>query len=161
VGVVRYFAYGSNMNEEDLARWCRKKGYEPVRPLRREVAVLRGWRLVFNYYSHSRKGGAANIEPREGCEVWGVLMELSEEDYEKIRKKEGAPRCYEEITVTVVTRDGRVVDGVKTFRVARGRESGGFVPPTREYLNLIVEAAERYQFPKWYIDELRSVRTMD
>ena len=158
---MRYFAYGSNMHEGDLARWCREHGYKPITPLSREVAVLRGWKLVFNYYSTTRGGGAANIKPQEGGEVWGILMELSEEDYEIIRRKEGAPHYYEEITVSVVTRDGRIVDNVKTFRVVKERESGGFIPPTREYINLLIEAAEEHQFPEYYTRMLKSIETRD
>ncbi len=157
--IIGYFAYGSNMHEEDLARWCRRKKYKPIVPLKKEVAVLKDWKLVFNYYSISRGGGAANIKPQKGCEVWGILMELTEEDYEKIREKEGAPNYYEEVSVKVVTRDGKVIDDVKTFKVVKEREKRGFEPPTREYLNLLIEAAEKYQFPKWYIKMLKSIRT--
>ena len=43
-------------------------------------------------------------------------------DYWKIYKKEGAPKYYKEEPVTVVTRDGKVIDGVKTFKVVKERE---------------------------------------
>jgi len=161
VKVVRYFAYGSNMHEEDLKRWCRERGYRPIRPLKKEVAVLKDYRLVFNYYSSTRGGGVANIVESEGDEVWGILMELNEKDYKKIMKKEGAPYCYKEITVSVIARDGRTVHDVKTFKVVEELEEDRHVPPTREYLNLLVEVAEKYNFPEWYIRMLRSIKTKD
>ncbi|MEM1873946.1 MAG: gamma-glutamylcyclotransferase family protein, partial [Acidilobaceae archaeon] len=112
---VDYFAYGSNMSEEDLSKWCKRHGYPPIKPLEVEVAVLRDFKLVFNYKSESRGCGVANIIPHKGGEVWGLLMRLSPSDYEKIKEKEGCCRVYKEIEVTVVTRsEGRAVKA-KTF----------------------------------------------
>lgn len=153
---ILYFAYGSNMDEEDLEKWCREHGYHPVKPLSKEVAKLKGWRLVFNHYSSGRKGGVANIERCEGEEVWGLLMELSEGDFETLRKKEGAPSVYCEREVEVETREGRVKKA-KTFVVENPR--GGHVPPTKEYLGLLVRSAKKYGFPPEYIRKLESVET--
>lgn len=157
LGNVKYFAYGSNMHKEDLRRWCERGGYSPVTFLSEEVAVLKDWKLIFNYYSASRGGGAANIVRSVGNEVWGLLVELSVEDYEKIYKKEGAPRCYKEIIVSVVTKDGKVIDDVRTFRAVKERESRKHVAPTKEYLKLLIESAKNYGFPKWYIKKLEKI----
>ncbi len=159
--VIKYFAYGSNMHEKDLERWCKKKNYEPIKPLERRVAVLKNWKLVFNYYSTSRKGGAANIKPQKGCEVWGILMVLKEEDYKKIKKKEGAPYYYKEITVEVETKDGKKIYDVKTFKVAEEHEEEDDISPTREHLNILIESAEKYRFPRWYIEMLKYIKTKD
>jgi hypothetical protein len=157
--IIRYFAYGSNMNEEHLTQWCLERGYSPVTALKREVAVLKGWRLEFNYYSSRWGAGAANIVRDEKGEAWGILMELTEKDYEKIRCKEGYPNYYDEIIVDVLTRDGKLLTNVKTFKVVRSRESKEYTPPTREYLNLLIEAAINNNFPQYYIKFLKSLPT--
>ncbi|MEM2251269.1 MAG: gamma-glutamylcyclotransferase family protein [Candidatus Hadarchaeales archaeon] len=151
-----YFAYGSNMDEEDLENWCRMHNYQPVKPLVKEVAVLKGWKLVFNYYSATRCGGVANIQRCEGEEVWGLLMELTKDDFEKLRKKEGAPKVYQEKRVSVMTRDGLVKEAI-TFVVKQ--PAAQFVPPTPEYLNLLIRSAVKNGFPKDYIQKLKSIPT--
>ncbi len=73
--MVSYFAYGSNLNQEDLNKWCRQRN-RPLIDLKSKsprTCILRDYRLDFNYYSPSRGGGAANIEPSLGEHVEGVL----------------------------------------------------------------------------------------
>lgn len=57
----QYFAYGSNMDKEDLDKWCEKKNYPIITPKSIVPAKLVGYRLVFNYSSSIRNCGAANI----------------------------------------------------------------------------------------------------
>lgn len=149
-----YFAYGSNMDEEDLESWCLRNRYSPIRPLAKEVAVLRGWKLVFNHYSPRRKGGVANIQKCESEEVWGLLMEITEDDFRKLRKKEGAPEVYQEELVSVLTRAGSVKEAI-TFVVKR--PAAQFVPPTHHYL--LIRSAVKNGFPTDYLQKLKSIPT--
>ena len=59
--MVLYLAYGSNMDQKDLDKWCNEWGYEKIKLLSGKKAVLKGFRLAFNYRSKNRKGGVANI----------------------------------------------------------------------------------------------------
>src|SRR4029077_8261611 len=127
VGDRHYFAYGSNMNDEDLARWCNEKS-KPVVNLRTpKVAVLQDYDLAWNYFSNTRKGGVANIMPERGSHVEGVLFELSETDLEVIAQKEGRD-TYKRITVSVSLREGGTVEGVVTFEVYEDLASKSFIP---------------------------------
>lgn len=159
--MVHYFAYGSNMHKGDLDEWCRRKGYDPVTFVRKENAVLKDWQIVFNYYSLTRKGGVANIALSEGEEVWGLLLEVSEKDYRKILRKEGAPNYYEEVEVGVSTDRSNGAKRAKTFRVVKERERKEFQPPKQSYLNLLIESAERCSFPARYIEQLRKIPTSE
>lgn len=69
-----YFAYGSNMNKEQMMRRCPTA--EPIRPL-----VLRNWRLVFR--------NVADIEPFEGGRVLGALWRILPPDEEALDRYEG------------------------------------------------------------------------
>ena len=58
---MMYFAYGSNLDDEDWGRFCKKNdlsvdGIVPIGP-----AILPDHELVFNVYSNTRGGGALNI----------------------------------------------------------------------------------------------------
>ncbi|GAJ14557.1 unnamed protein product, partial [marine sediment metagenome] len=47
--MINYFAYGSNMDKQDLDKWCRRKGLPVVKFLSVFPAKLRGYKLTFNY----------------------------------------------------------------------------------------------------------------
>jgi len=70
-----YFAYGSNMDENDFEKWCagnnRQKKIYPMPKFNNKCpAELKGYRLDFNYRSDSRNGGAANIMKSDGYSVY-------------------------------------------------------------------------------------------
>lgn len=134
-----YFAYGSNMNWDDLDKWCEKKGRAPIDPTSiAAAAVLKDYRLVFNHYSNSRGGGALNISRSPADEVFGVLFTLSDEDFQKIKEKEGT--AYKPYPVNISFTDGRVV-GARTFKAKDSRE---LFPPTDEYLEIVLAGVEYF-----------------
>ena len=45
-----FFAYGSNLDRDDLAKACVKKGLPIPRLLNERVAYLPGWALKFNLF---------------------------------------------------------------------------------------------------------------
>jgi len=161
VKIVPYFAYGSNMDAADLARWCDKNGYKPLSVETVMPVVLEGHKLVFNHYSKGREGGAANIIASKADRVYGLLFFLTVEDLEKIRKKEGYPNAYAEINVAVRDTKGRVISDVFTYKVRENIEKSSHQPPTKYYLSLISDSAKRYNFPSDYIGYLESVKTRD
>ena len=75
-----YFAYGSNMNVEQMRRRI---------PDARVVgrAVLKGWRVVERLY--------ADIEKSSGGRVYGVLYLLSAKEMRRLDTFEGYPRAYD------------------------------------------------------------------
>ena len=75
-----YIAYGSNMNQEQMAIRC---------PDAQVVASshLRDWQLKMPH--------VANIEPRQGGRVPVLIWEISDEDERKLDRYEGYPRFYD------------------------------------------------------------------
>ncbi len=72
-----YFAYGSNMNHEQIhARCNRPKVISPAR--------LADYRLAFYGYSEAWDGAFETVEPMPGSEAWGVLFFLSKLDWERL-----------------------------------------------------------------------------
>ncbi len=69
-----YFAYGSNLDKKDFKKWCNKNN----KPLPKweciGMASLENYKITFNYYSHSRRAGAANIiEKKRSFSIWSAI----------------------------------------------------------------------------------------
>jgi len=159
--MIYYFAYGSNMDKEDLDKWCEKRGLPKVKFLSISPTKLNGYKLSFNHFSTYRNAGAANImESKDDC-VYGLLVEIGEGDVETIRIKEGCPDYYKEICVDIEKFDGTVAWDVKAYKVVKGREKSGHQPPTRCYVQSIIKTARKYNFPNEYIEFLESIKTKD
>ena len=150
---MKYFTYGSNMDQNDLNNWCDKKGYPRIIISNPKVAELKNYKLDFNYYSSGRGGGAANIIEVEGESVFGLVYDLNDTDYKHICIKEGAPNFYKEIDVIVFVSGENL--SVKTFKVVKEREKPTFQVPKRDYRDLILNAAIKYKFPDEYVKMIR------
>ena len=92
-----YFAYGSNMNLNQMAFRC--PDAEVVESVR-----LEGYRLAFR--TNGGGNGVATILPEEGSYVDGVLWRISERDEQHLDHYEGFPFLYGKEPVTVTNQDG-------------------------------------------------------
>lgn len=151
-----YFAYGSNMDSDDLIRWCARNSCEVPKFSDTEPAILKKYKLDFNYFSTFRQSGAANIMPESSQSVYGLVSEISDADMAIVSKKEGFPAYYEKINITVETLAGATMHDVITFKAAIAREKSSFQPPSRYYLDLILANARKHGFPSHYIQKLES-----
>ena len=87
-----YFAYGSNLNVEQMKSRCPNSlGISP--------AVLNGWKLVERTY--------ADIEKCPGNCVNGVLYRITEDDLAALDHYEGYPEYYTRQEVMVTDNSGR------------------------------------------------------
>lgn len=92
-----YFAYGSNINLDQMAERC--PDAQPVGPV-----TLEGYELLFR--GNDRGAGVATIAPCEGGEIRGLLWRLTPLCELSLDKYEGYPRLYGKQMVTVRTHDG-------------------------------------------------------
>jgi gamma-glutamylcyclotransferase (GGCT)/AIG2-like uncharacterized protein YtfP len=122
-GVVLYFAYGANMDPEQMKQ--RVPGARAVGPAR-----LDEFGLTFSVYSDRWEGGAANIELDPEGHVWGVLWEIPDESSGALDAYQGHPVFFRREEVSVTGSEGSVV--AWTYRVAH--QEGTYVRPTDEYL---------------------------
>ncbi len=112
-------------------------------------ARLRGHRLDFTHYSASRwQGGTADVVPDDGGTVWGLVYAMGDGDFAWLDRWEGG---YERVAL-LVEDDAGEHHGVTTYTV---REKGGF-RPHEIYLDKILRAAERLDFPSEYVAGLRA-----
>jgi gamma-glutamylcyclotransferase (GGCT)/AIG2-like uncharacterized protein YtfP len=138
---ILYFAYGSNLDVEQMEARC-----PGSRPLVR--ARLDDHRLAFTHLSKKWGGGAADIVPEQGSSVWGALYEIDREHLERLDRFEGG---YDSLVVRVGSEEGTPYSA-RTYTV---RVKGEF-SPTEEYLQKMLRWGSRWGLPERYLSRLRS-----
>jgi hypothetical protein len=144
---VLYFAYGSNLDAEQMKQRC------PSARMR-FTAELPDHRLGFTYFSKRWRGGAADLLPEEGSSIWGVVWELARAELPLL---DGFEAGYHRIGLTVRCGDGELQD-VLSYTV-RG-EKGSF-PPTAAYRDKMLRWGAHWAFPDDYLDALRALEVRD
>lgn len=131
-----YFAYGANMNIENMAWRCPEA--RPVCSYR-----LRDWELEF--YSH------ATIAPRSGAEVAGVLWYITPECEANLDAFEGFPDYY---TKRSWIQDGEHIMFYEMTDFKRGQ-------PTLGYISDIRSQYHHWHLPVQYLDQAINVSTKE
>jgi gamma-glutamylcyclotransferase (GGCT)/AIG2-like uncharacterized protein YtfP len=148
---VRFFAVGTNMDEERLRNWI---------PFSRRltIASLSGFTLRWN--KRSAEGG--KLAPlRTGHPddvVWGVVYEVDRVGWQQIDEAQRGAG-YREERVTVVGPDGTEHDA--SVYVARTEMIDDSMMPMRSYRDPIVTAARDNGLPAQYVDELARTPVTD
>jgi hypothetical protein len=143
-----YFAYGSNMNLQQIQLRC-------SRPQAVSAARLDGYELAFFGYTEAWDGAMETVEPKRGGTVWGVLFSLSRLNWERLdlwqdaRMDGGGMYFHFPVTVTDV-------NGIThKVRLYKKDVLGEPLPPSCEYLDFIAQGAEQHHLPADYIAALR------
>ena len=87
-----YFAYGSNLNFEQMAYRCPEATAVGI-------AKLNGYELAF-------RRGYLTILPKEDASVEGLIWSITDHDESQLDCYEGYPTFYDKETVTVMDADG-------------------------------------------------------
>ena len=93
---ILYFAYGSNINLEQMEHRC-------------PDAQIVGPVTLENYELQFRGHGFATVAPKEGSVVHGLLWKLPPVSEQTLDRYEGYPRHYTKEQVSVRTADGAAV----------------------------------------------------
>lgn len=167
---ILYFAYGSNLNQEDLNDWkARKPKWRNTDLIlnKKSIGFLSGYRLGFTRTSPSREDmGVADIvrsyDPMS--RVWGVIFSLTEEQGKAIEAKEGfvglgdARNSYDQIKVQVTDVEG----GEKpclTYQavVPDNKRNSLYFRPSKKYYEVIRKGGEDHELPREFFYHLRMV----
>lgn len=131
-----YFAYGSNLCVEQMARRCP----DATNP---RPAVLRDHDWLIN------QRGVATVEPFAETAVHGVIWQISDHDLATLDSAEGVPVRYRRDRLAVHTDNGPSPAWVYIdHRVNPGAPRPG-------YLERIIDGALHHQLPQRWIDFLR------
>ena len=134
-----YFAYGSNINLNQMAVRCPDaKVVEP--------AVLENYELLFR--GNGSSFGVATIAPKEGSQVQGLLWKITPYCEMSLDIYEGYPRLYEKQAITLCTKSGKQVQAIMTHEKER-------LPtmPTRSYYTGILEGFQQNGLPEQALED--------
>ena len=124
-----YFAYGSNINLNQMAVRCPDaKVVEP--------AVLENYELLFR--GNGSSFGVATIRPKEGCQVHGLLWKLTPACERSLDHYEGYPHLYEKQQLTLSTKSGQQVSAM-VYVMTREKERIPSMPTRAYYIGILEE----------------------
>ena len=148
---MRFFAVGTNMDEELLRNWIPSAR-------RLTIASLSGFTL--RWHKRSSDGGklAALRTGHPDDVVWGVVYEVDGLGWQQIDEGQRAAG-YRDERVTVVGPDGAEHDA--SVYVARAEMIDDSMMPMRSYRDPIVNAARANGLPAEYVDELARTPVAD
>ncbi|MFA6158035.1 MAG: gamma-glutamylcyclotransferase family protein [Candidatus Paceibacterota bacterium] len=141
--MIFYFAYGSNMDEKQMRERCPDARFV-------SVARLDDFKLDFTIHSPKRQCGCADVVFARGEKTYGILYEMSAADILRLDGFESVPTAYIRNTKGVKSADGKMHKAF-VYEVADKKE---FIAPSADYLNLILNAAQKHSFPKDYTQGL-------
>ena len=135
-----YFAYGSNLDAEQMRTRC---------PTARGVARARlpGHHLAFSHYSTRWQGGAADVVRDPSAAVWGVVYAMGPDDFARLDHFETG---YERVRLELEGERGAFVRVTSYAVLDKGR-----FPPHPEYLEKMLRWGARWRLPGDYLAELR------
>jgi hypothetical protein len=134
-----YFAYGSNMNHEQMKKRCPGSNFIGL-------AKLNGYKFVYDGISQTRGGAVANMVESPEDIVWGGIFDVPNIDC--LDRFEGAPKIYQRKSVNVQDESGKVYNDILVY-LRNGEKIG---EPSKEYRELVITGAKNCHLPKNYID---------
>lgn len=126
-----YIAYGSNMDEKQMAYRC------PEAQLLGTAAV-EDYRLLFK---GSKTGAYATIEPEKDSRVPVLLWEITEQDERNLDRYEGYPRFYYKRELEILFEGER-----KAAMVYIMHEENPLGIPSQRYQEVISDAYRKFGF---------------
>src|ERR1700692_1290823 len=149
---LHYFAYASDMNQEQISARC-----AAAKAI--AVAKLADHRIAFFGHSVTWDGAEETVLPAPGHEVWGVVYELSPADRERLDNAQDArfdgTGSYFHTPAKVTGQDGTVYSVVLFKKDHRGSSQ----KPSQEYLDFIVKGAVAHSLPSAYVETLRGIES--
>lgn len=128
-----YFAYGSNMDEQQMI-------LKQVAFSKKERAVLSGYRLTFNKKTANGSGRATILKGTDTDIVEGILYEIHDEDISKLDKPERYPEHYSRIEVPVRLSNGQQM--LATTYIANDEWVAEGLMPMESYLQTILNVKD-------------------
>ena len=133
-----YIAYGSNMDEEQMAYRC------PTAQLLGRIE-LEDYCLLFK---GSKRGAYATIEPEEGSRVPVLVWTIEKEDEKSLDRYEGYPVFYSKKDLKIDLAGKRVAALV--YIMDESREYG---KTSERYYSVLERAYRKYGFPMEILTE--------
>ena len=141
-----YFGFGANLSDEGFKK--RKMFVEEI-----GNGILRGYQLKFTLPNEYLGMGYAGIHKATGHDVYGVLYRMDKHSLKLLDTLEWAGfGAYERKQIEVELENGDKINAwcyfVKSPRY--------HLLPSKQYLQKVIESAQKRSFPRSYIDYLKA-----
>jgi len=133
---VWFFAYGWALDKSLLKKVIGECS-EPRR------AILHGYRLVFDVFSPSWRGGVANIVEDVDSVVYGAVYKIDLNQLRRLDEAVGVPHIFSRRKVVVEVEGIGDVESV-TYISASGR--GRWVKPSEQYLSAFLRGLKQLKY---------------
>ncbi len=141
LGCRAYFAYGSNMDEDQME--CRCKDAKLT-----GIAKLTDYRFAIDVH------GVATVIPEKGSAVTGLLWNITPNCEESLDGYEGVAKgCYRKEYLPVECGAGTIKALIYISNRAELTKK-----IRSDYMDRVIAAAEAHDLPESYVDEIRSRR---
>lgn len=145
---MKFFVYADNMNPAQLKRRA---------PEHRFVckAYLPDHTIHFCRWSSQWRCGLASVTPSPGEQVWGIVIEVTDEDLKLLDEFEGEvpPNAFRHLPVTVVTEEGEKILVTTHAAIPIGK-----FKPKEHYLDWVIAGATHWKLPEDCIERWRSYK---
>ena len=128
-----YFAFGSNLNQKQMKKRCKDSKYIGC-------YSLKNYKLVFRNYFLG--GGVADIQKDKNSTVLGAIYKISKKDEKELDVYEDYPKTYIKKYFKIL--------GKKVMFYYMPKKTK-HVPPSKRYLNLIIQGYKDCGYKNNYI----------
>ena len=128
-----YFAFGSNLNQKQMKKRCKDSKYIGC-------YSLKNYKLVFRNYFLG--GGVADIQKEKNSTVLGAIYKISKKDEKELDVYEDYPKTYIKKYFKIL--------GKKVMFYYMPKKTM-HVPPSKRYLNLIIQGYKDCGYKNNYI----------
>ncbi|MCK8825909.1 gamma-glutamylcyclotransferase family protein [Fuchsiella alkaliacetigena] len=134
---LKYFAYGSNLDQEQMKERCPDS--------QALIAVkLEDYKLLY-------RRGVATIEKSPGDLVYGAIYAISERDLANLDRYEGYPDYYQRQTYQLKRLDnGEFIEAIGYYMEAEKFEKS---PPSEDYYQIIERGYRDWELPVEHLQE--------
>ena len=141
-GNMYYFAFGSNMSEQQMKERCGENNYNFI-----TIGLLKNYKFVYDGHSVKRNGAVANVVKDNNNYVWGVIYKINQKALNILDKHEGYKnKVYDRDVLIIRGNDNKIFKAYTYYRT--GKEVG---TPSEEYKETVKLGAEEHEIPEDYI----------
>lgn len=155
-----YFAYGSNINLNEIKLYLPKQSFIVIGPAYVENYVFKYRKLLNN----KKKSGVSNIEKRNNSKTYGILYFINDKYVNLLNKKEGFYNInnfknkYNKIDVKCVLIDKNIKIDSFSYKINE-LFKGDEVKPSNIYYKKLENGYYMHCLPKYYLNRIRYIFT--
>ncbi len=157
---IFYFAYGSNMLEEQMRVRCGNENYEKF-----GYGYINDYELAFTRKSTNWCNmGVADLIYKKGVKTYGRIYKINEiarnkldccEGFKEKKNKKSITNAYyrEDNILIYAERLGKEIYACCYFAIRQA----DFIQPSKEYLDVLIKGANECGLPNSYIEEIKKI----